>query len=123
MKKRILALALAGTTAFSVFGSALSANAAESFLSTDNQLKVDAYQSYVPVADTIAVTYNATSSSETVYYYKNGNSYSKVNGDLDDFLASRTDVKNNYTEMILAKKDTNINYYVTANGKKNYWRY
>ena len=28
MKKRILALALAGTTAFSVFGSALSANAA-----------------------------------------------------------------------------------------------
>ena len=118
MKKRILALALAGTTAFSVFGAALSANAAESFLSTDNQLKVDAYQSYVPVADTIAVTYNATSSSETVYYYKNGNSYSKVNGDLDDFLASRTDVKNNYTEMILAKKDTNINYYVTANGKK-----
>ena len=119
MKKRILALALAGTTAFSVFGAAISANAAtESFLSTDNQLKVDAYQSYVPVAETIDVTYNATSSSETVYYYKNGNSYSKVNGDLDDFLASRTDVKNNYTEMILAKKDTSTNYYVTANGKK-----
>ena len=46
MKKRILALALAGTTAFSVFGSALSANAY--YDSTHDQWNIDRYESYVP---------------------------------------------------------------------------
>ena len=40
MKKRILALALAGTTAFSVFGSALSANAWSWPSSTDTKYDV-----------------------------------------------------------------------------------
>ena len=55
MKKRILALALAGTTAFSVFGAALSANAA-TYDSTDKEYKVDAYMSYTPVAKTVSVS-------------------------------------------------------------------
>ena len=53
MKKRILALALAGTTAFSVFGSALSANAYGTGNTTDTYYDVDAYVSYTPVASTI----------------------------------------------------------------------
>ena len=43
MKKRILALALAGTTAFSVFGAAMSASAASTHTVAGN----DAYTSYV----------------------------------------------------------------------------
>ena len=50
MKKRILALALAGTTAFSVFGAAMSASALDS---THTEATVDAYVSYKPVAKTI----------------------------------------------------------------------
>ena len=60
MKKRILALALAGTTAFSVFGSALSANAWSWPSSTDTKYDVDAYQSYAPVAQKITATKNTT---------------------------------------------------------------
>ena len=50
MKKRILALALAGTTAFSVFGAAMSANAAwiwsdEKYDSTHEQYNIDRYES------------------------------------------------------------------------------
>ena len=47
MKKRILALALAGTTAFSVFGAAMSANAAWPD-STHDAWNIDRYESYVP---------------------------------------------------------------------------
>ena len=65
MKKRILALALAGTTAFSVFGAAISANAAWNWPSTDNYYNVDAYRSYTPVADNINVT-AGTSATNTV---------------------------------------------------------
>ena len=50
MKKRILALALAGTTAFSVFGAAMSAGAADS---THTAVYNDAYVSYDSVAKTI----------------------------------------------------------------------
>ena len=50
MKKRILALALAGTTAFSVFGAAMSAGAADS---THTAVYNDAYVSYESVAKTI----------------------------------------------------------------------
>ena len=49
MKKRILALALAGTTAFSVFGAAVSANAASTHVVYAN----DAYVSYQPASVTV----------------------------------------------------------------------
>ena len=62
MKKRILALALAGTTAFSVFGAAISANAA--WTSTDRYYEVDAYMGYTPVAEKINTT-NATTIDAT----------------------------------------------------------
>ena len=60
MKKRILALALAGTTAFSVFGAAISANAATS---AERYYEVDAYMDYTPVAEKINTT-TATSSTD-----------------------------------------------------------
>lgn len=65
MKKRILALALAGTTAFSVFGAAMSANAANSnwwnsqYDSTHDQWNIDRYKSYAPAGD-LEWTTNAT---------------------------------------------------------------
>lgn len=66
MKKRILALALAGTTAFSVFGAAISANAAWNWPSTDTRYDVDAYVGYTPVAEKIDADY--TSASNTYEY-------------------------------------------------------
>ena len=60
MKKRILALALAGTTAFSVFGAAISANAATS---AERYYEVDAYMDYTPVAEKINTT-TATSNTD-----------------------------------------------------------
>ena len=65
MKKRILALALAGTTAFSVFGAAISANAA--WPSTDTRYDVDAYQSYNPVATTITASAGTSAETTTIY--------------------------------------------------------
>ena len=68
MKKRILALALAGTTAFSVFGAAISANAA--WTSTDRYYEVDAYMSYEDVAEKITAEYTAaTTTTAAMYYY------------------------------------------------------
>ena len=130
MKKRILALALAGTTAFSVFGAAISANAAtESFMSTDNQLKVDAYQSYTPVANSITVDYKATSSNATVYYYKNskgnyvkvpasGNYAAGTEGAKEAYLNNVESVAENYTKMSSVADNGTWTYYVTTNGKK-----
>ncbi len=68
MKKRILALALAGTTAFSVFGAAISANAA--WPSTDTRYEVDAYQTYTPVAKTISSTIASTGKTYNKYFLK-----------------------------------------------------
>ncbi len=59
MKKRILALALAGTTAFSVFGAAVSANAASTHVVYGN----DPYTSYKAAT----VTFN----KDKAYNYKN----------------------------------------------------
>ena len=67
MKKRILALALAGTTAFSVFGSALSANAWDQNNTTDTLYDVDAYQSYNPVATTITASAGTSAETTTIY--------------------------------------------------------
>ena len=76
MKKRILALALAGTTAFSVFGAAMSANAAwiwsdEKYDSTHEQYNIDRYESYVPAGDM-----DWSSSSATTQYDYSGIKYS-----------------------------------------------
>lgn len=66
MKKRILALALAGTTAFSVFGAALSASAENS---THVKFDNDAFVSYKNPAQTIVVT-GTTSTNEKTYLDK-----------------------------------------------------
>ena len=65
MKKRILALALAGTTAFSVFGAAVSANAANYVPSTDTSYDVDAYMSYNNTAKGSEVAKKINSSAKT----------------------------------------------------------
>ena len=82
MKKRILALALAGTTAFSVFGSAISANAAWWDNSTDTAYNVDAYVSYAPVAKSITAVANTVTPGYTEYVIKSaGNaSYNSLEG-------------------------------------------
>lgn len=69
MKKRILALALAGTTAFSVFGAAVSANAVDYVPSTDTFHDVDAYKSYTPVAKNIYSSAKTINSAEQKYYF------------------------------------------------------
>ena len=65
MKKRILALALAGTTAFSVFGAAVSANAANNTNSAQYVTNNDQYKQYTPVAKVVASTYNKGTVSNT----------------------------------------------------------
>ena len=65
MKKRILALALAGTTAFSVFGMAVSAIGGD-IDSTHTRYTEDAYVSYDRVAKTITV---ATDGALSLNYY------------------------------------------------------
>ena len=97
MKRRILALALTGTTAFSVFGTTLSANAASS---TDTYYDVDAYMSYEPVATKIDVT--ATVDKATTTYFLKGSDGSLTTiGDataLQEHLDAQKNIKENYTE-------------------------
>ena len=78
MKKRILALALAGTTAFSVFGAAVSANAA---YSTHVVFGNDAYTSYVP--GSISATKTVTAPGKDTYKAVATNNYSKANPALE----------------------------------------
>ena len=77
MKKRILALALAGTTAFSVFGSALSANAAApTGWPVDSAHTIstnDVYKAYEPVAVSIDTSY--TGATQTLKYTEVKNAY------------------------------------------------
>ena len=97
MKKRILALALTGTTAFSVFGAAFGVNAATS---TDVYYDVDAYVSYQPVATKIEVT--ATVDKATTTYFVKGTDGSLTTiGDAEELaehLNQQTNIKENYTE-------------------------
>ncbi|MCI6023021.1 MAG: hypothetical protein MRZ52_03390, partial [Oscillospiraceae bacterium] len=72
MKKRILALALAGTTAFSVFGAAVSANAASTIDSAQAVTNNDQYKQYTPVAKVVASTYNKGTVSNTKIDKTNG---------------------------------------------------
>ena len=121
MKKRILALALAGTTAFSVFGAALSANAAY-YPSTDIDSEVDAYVSYTPVADTITATVPATPDKETTYeYYNLTDSEWKTTTDkeeLDDYLETVWEIQSNYYTMKPCAVDGSTVYYITGDYKK-----
>ncbi len=79
MKKRILALALAGTTAFSVFGATMSVNAAaptgwpvgSAHVLSSN----DVYKEYTPVAVSIDTTYNAATPAETYQTWHDDNPF------------------------------------------------
>ena len=121
MKKRILALALAGTTAFSVFGAALSANAWDS---TDTAYQVDAYKSYVNVAEKVTAKSATAASTQTVYYYKNGGTMTKVpasgnytegsEGALNAYLSNLAEIRENYTKVTAVVKATDgTTFYVT----------
>ncbi len=114
MKKRILALALAGTTAFSVFGAALSANAAETWPSAQNATWAgtnDAYKHYTPVAGSLVSSYKGPAVGTTTYCDPN-NQYHKftidstlTESDKDndvyiskaDYVQDHYDVQENYT--------------------------
>ncbi len=117
MKKRILALALAGTTAFSVFGAAISANAA--WPSTDTRYDVDAYVSYAPVAEKISAESATAASTKTVYYYKDNGQLKKVgtNGteaELNVYLSNLAEIRENYTKVTAVVKATDgTTFYVT----------
>ena len=119
MKKRILALALAGTTAFSVFGAAISANAAQTFLSTDNVLKVDAYETYVPVSGDINITAQTPNEAKTEYSTDNGNSWLTYD-ELKEQLSYSGNLKTSYSAItpIGQKPAGNEAYaYLTNDGK------
>ena len=91
MKKRILALALAGTTAFSVFGAALSANAWDS---THTAVNNDVYVSYQPVAEEINSTAGTVAVEGSYVDTKTGTTFT---GSKDKYLASLTTIKENFT--------------------------
>ena len=123
MKKRILALALAGTTAFSVFGAAISANAAiqtNYFPSTDTKYNVDAYESYVPVAQKISVTKDATSDHVLVDKYKGVTVkiFASATNDLtklefksvDDYIAAQYGEKRTVYSVAPTSADDALNY-------------
>ena len=125
MKKRILALALAGTTAFSVFGSAISANAAYNSVgdanTTDTYYNVDAYVSYEPVAETIVVTEATVTPGNTEYYIKddNGDFVKQANeAAFNNALAEHPDIRKNYTTLFpVAVMNGNGYYYVSDDYK------
>ena len=105
MKKRILALALAGTTAFSVFGAALSANAWDQNNTTDTRYDVDAYQSYIPVATEINASYTAGAEAEvTEYAYRDINLNSDIAGvDTDAEVKAYLKDKDNAAAKVIAE--------------------
>ena len=109
MKKRILALALAGTTAFSVFGAAVSANAAYNTNSAQYVTNNDQYKQYTPVAKVVASTYTSTKAG-TAYVDMNDG----ANAGTRFTLAAKKDTsKNEYTsvdEYIADKYDTKEEY-------------
>ena len=132
MKKRILALALAGTTAFSVFGAAISANAA-SLNSTDYQLKVDAYMSYTPVAKSINVVATDPQTKKEIIDSNDtspviggtigsvANHASKVFTDVQDYVKYTYDVKEAYepqTKYTFTPSAANVLKYNTDQYKK-----
>ena len=116
MKKRILALALAGTTAFSVFGAAVSANAAYTIDSAQAVTNNDQYKSYEPVSTSIAAYYTGANVvtkyvdntlkeentiNGTVFTIGNAtnDTESKAYIDLDGYAYTNYDLKEEYTEV------------------------
>ena len=116
MKKRILALALAGTTAFSVFGAAVSANAAYTIDSAQAVTNNDQYKHYQPVSTSIAAYYTGanvvtkyvdntlktgTTVDGTVFTVGNGTNDKANNAyiDLDGYAYTNYDLKEEYTEV------------------------
>ena len=86
MKKRILALALAGTTAFSVFGAAISANAASWNFTVNSDVASahvvstnDIYKHYEPVAVSIDTSY--TGATQTLNYTEVKDAYVQTHTD------------------------------------------
>ena len=97
MKKRILALALAGTTAFSVFGAAVSANAYDDSTHNVAGEYIDSYVSYDNVAETINVVAAKAATSKKVYVdVQNTEKGDIAEAELETYLATR-DVQENYT--------------------------
>jgi glucan-binding YG repeat protein len=95
MKKRILALALAGTTAFSVFGAAMSANAADADKTTTHTYYGnDKYVSYDDVATKITVSNTAGTAVASGKYYDT-NTAAEAYSSLDAAKAAAS-VKDNY---------------------------
>ena len=94
MKKRILALALAGTTAFSVFGATMSVNAAAPTGWPVDSAHVlssnDIYKEYNPVAIGIDATY--TGSTQTLNYVKVEGAYvhKEATGTADSYVIAST---------------------------------
>lgn len=118
MKKRILALALAGTTAFSVFGAAVSANAAYTIDSAQAVTNNDQYKHYSPVSTSIAAYYtganvvtkyvdntlkagSTTTVNGTVFTIGNATNNKASNEyiDLDGYAYTNYDLKDEYTEV------------------------
>ena len=116
MKKRILALALAGTTAFSVFGAAVSANAAYTIDSAQAVTNNDQYKHYEPVSTSIAAYYTGANVvtkyvdntlkeentiNGTVFTIGNAtnDTESKAYIDLDGYAYTNYDLKEEYTEV------------------------
>ena len=108
MKKRILALALAGTTAFSVFGAAMSANAANVYWGgTSSHIGAydgAYYQSYTPAGD---INWNVKAigaNTEPV----NKTTWSTVKYEKDDVVSSKTTLyttKNRYDGLTESVKE------------------
>ena len=92
MKKRILALAMAGTTAFSVFGAAMGAGAANS---THVEFDNDAYVSYEKPAQTIVVT-GTTSTTEKIYIDKKKPTHGTMSEEELAAYLKTVEVKENY---------------------------
>ena len=97
MKKRILALALAGTTAFSVFGAAVSANAYDNSTHNVAGEYIDSYVSYDNVAEKINVTAAKAAATKNVYVDVQNAAHGDITeANLETYLATR-DVQENYT--------------------------
>ena len=112
MKKRILALALAGTTAFSVFGAAVSANAAVELPSAQYVTNNDQYKTYTPVAKTIVSNYTSTKAGVAYVDMNDGaNAGTKFTVDntiagvtkydsIDAYVKDKYDVKEEYNLVV-----------------------
>lgn len=128
MKKRILALALAGTTAFSVFGAAVSANAAYNTNSAQYVTNNDQYKQYTPVAKVVASTYTSTKAGTAYVDMNNGanagtkftiaaakDTAKKEYTSVDEYIADNYDTKEEY-ELVVDYVNKGVAY---VNGQPN----